>query len=714
MSTSLSSTYSLPPTPFPLNLLLQQRRLHGTPAIRDGFRVVAQSCLELEARGYWTTSAIFHWRRFFRRLVIYFFPAFGLLVKNLYRPINDRIHSIPNSPGHEPIIRRQPQRKRRRRLKRADGDDDEAEGLVLPLTYVGSSAFDASYTLPLLIGSTRQRMFVQIDSGSADLRGGDLYHLLPTKPLFSLYRASTKFITLPSHAPVKRGSSPLYNPSASTTRIETGAPITITYLVGSVQGIVGWDSVGLDMSGSIEGEDDNDADVNGTLPWTISSQALAAASALTSEPLRPNFSGVLGLSPPLNSLIAQIIPATDGGDGSTVDGASWRGTGIFGYSASPRRWRAKSTLTYYGIRDGTISRFLSPILERQLGEHVVHAPLASLDPATNQVIGTTLWRVGLSALSVGGKPITLSSSSSSAILDSGVPTILASKAIADGIYGAVGVGPGGDGNYYLSCSTQISLNVTLKMNLGGGDVVFPVHPLDLTERRGERTNGGRPRAGWIHRIRWYGNTGKSNSSGGGISKVGVVALAVIGSLAGFCVLMFLVWRWVSLRRERRERGDYATAALGSPTTPYFPNQPPPPPQDKTYLFGLIKRKSRGEKVDDAYPMREMSEDEKRQKRFEEYMARQRRSENSDFGTGTGHDKDRTLVASGSTFNKDLALFGEDKAGQEVVYNGYGKEDPWDPSTGLDWGGRVGERDVLLSTEGAETRGEKLPVKEDST
>ncbi|KAF9022424.1 acid protease [Hymenopellis radicata] len=594
-------------------------------------------------------------------------------------------------------------------------------------------------------------------------------------PLLSLYRPSRNPLYSHPHAPVQRGNSPLYDPSASTTRIETGAPITITYLVGSVQGIIVWDTVGLDLSDSIQGEDDDDADDNGVFPWTISSQALAAASALTSEPLRPNFSGVLGLSPPLNSLISKVIPATDGGNGSTVDGASWV-SNVWSSSGTPplqeSNWMEPSSDSY------------PPFWGGKLGNMSYTRPIASLDSATNQVIGTTLWRVGLSALSVGGKPITLISSSSTAILDSGVPTILASKAIADGIYGAVGVGPGGDGNYYIPCSTEISLNVTLRMNLSGGDIVFPVHPLDLTERRGGKdecmgtvqastgipdneivlgvaflksvetilgydglvgVNGNGGSGGvklglrslidiatadseW-HQVRVDGHAlggspgsggsgnSNSNSSGGGISKVGLVALAVIGSLAGFCILMFLVWRWVSIRRERREHGDYATAAAGSPTTPYFPNQSPPSPEDKTYLFGLIKRKNRGKRDSDVYPLREMSEDEKRQKRFDEYIARQRRSEYSDFGPGTGLDKDRTLVASGSTFNKDLALFSgdvDDKTGQEVLYNGYGKEDPWDPSTGLDWGGRVGERDVLLSTEGAETRGERIPAKEDAT
>ncbi|KAF9022423.1 hypothetical protein BDZ89DRAFT_205242 [Hymenopellis radicata] len=84
----ISVTYSLPPTPFPLNLLLQQRRLHSTPAIRDGFRVAAQSCFKLEARGYWTVNTIFRRKSngFSRRLLVYFFPGFGRLVKKLHRP----------------------------------------------------------------------------------------------------------------------------------------------------------------------------------------------------------------------------------------------------------------------------------------------------------------------------------------------------------------------------------------------------------------------------------------------------------------------------------------------------------------------------------------------------------------------------------------------------------------------------------------------------
>lgn len=63
----------------------------------------------------------------------------------------------------------------------------------------------------------------------------------------------------------------------------------------------------------------------------------------------------------------------------------------------------------------------------------------------------------------------------SAVVDSGVPLILTTSAVANAIYGAIGISPGSDGNYYVPCTTPLNLTITLDDR-----PEIPLHPLDLT------------------------------------------------------------------------------------------------------------------------------------------------------------------------------------------------------------------------------------------
>jgi len=47
--------------------------------------------------------------------------------------------------------------------------------------------------------------------------------------------------------------------------------------------------------------------------------------------------------------------------------------------------------------------------------------------------------------------------SSSAILDSGTPVIITTTAVANGIYGAIGISPSSDGMYYVPCTTPLNM-----------------------------------------------------------------------------------------------------------------------------------------------------------------------------------------------------------------------------------------------------------------
>ncbi|THG94158.1 hypothetical protein EW026_g7256, partial [Hermanssonia centrifuga] len=205
----------------------------------------------------------------------------------------------------------------------------------------------------------------------------------------------------------------------------------------------------------------------------------AAASTVNDEPLSGDFSGVLGLALPLNSVIEeQIHPTTN----NAPDGAML----------------ASNLFTMTPSSSTPESRFLSLSLERPgsstipsligVGQHpsqLVQDPSKiQYSPVASTSNGALWWQAHIWAVTVyvDGQPkqVTLSTSSSTrfsptAVIDSGMPIIMASKSIADGIYGALGIGPASDGNYYLSCTTPINMTVTLDNR-----TAIALHPLDLS------------------------------------------------------------------------------------------------------------------------------------------------------------------------------------------------------------------------------------------
>ncbi|KAI0687088.1 aspartic peptidase domain-containing protein [Earliella scabrosa] len=214
--------------------------------------------------------------------------------------------------------------------------------------------------------------------------------------------------------------------------------------------------------------------------YNIANQALIAADNVANEPLSSNFNGVLGLALPGNSLIAQRLTptTTDAPDGAAI---------------------ASNLFSITPISTAPGVRFLSLALERPgsskvpsvlgIGRHpadLVPDPskieYAAIIPSGNA--GALWWQASVQAITVHDngvrKPVTLLPSSSglrtpTAILDSGVPLIITSTAIANGIYGAMGVGPAEDGNYYLPCDTPINISI----KLDGRNEIF-LHPLDLS------------------------------------------------------------------------------------------------------------------------------------------------------------------------------------------------------------------------------------------
>ncbi|KAF8265631.1 aspartic peptidase domain-containing protein [Lactarius quietus] len=293
------------------------------------------------------------------------------------------------------------------------------------------------YTVAVQVSGSNQNVSLQVDTGSSDL-----------------WIASTSC----SSAACSNTKGREYDPSVSG--IATGYNFNITYLAGEVTGPVYWDQV----------------QVGG---YNLSNQALAAATSVVSEPLEYEFDGILGLALPLNSIIAQHIAPTDG-DGR--DGASFS-SNLF-------------SLTPVGTAPA--SRFFSLSLSRP-GSSAVPSLLgigrhpSELVPDPSKIQYTTLvsdkdgimfWEVEVSAITVyvngTAMPVQLGHSSTGnplpvAVLDSGVPFILTSNQIANGIYGALGIGPAADGHYYVPCTTPLNMTITLN-----GQPEMPLHPLDVT------------------------------------------------------------------------------------------------------------------------------------------------------------------------------------------------------------------------------------------
>ncbi|KIY74456.1 acid protease [Cylindrobasidium torrendii FP15055 ss-10] len=680
--------------------------------------------------------------------------------------------------GNKVVTRREPIT----HYRRSPEAETEGKGVVLPLTTVGSSAFDATYTLPLRVGSNNQQIFVQIDSGSSDL-----------------WIASS---TCSSSSCPTNGKAPLFDSSSSESFTPNGTPLTIQYLVGEADGTINWDRVKLNF-----GSDDDDT-------WAIGHQAFVLANHLVNEPLSEHFSGVLGMAPDGGSRISLQIPATSS---DSPDGAAWT-SNIFASSGLDPREEFVSIM---------LSRLDGGVLTPQAGslmsigtlpsekwypkfwtddDHTLAnitytQPLSSMNEQ-GQNVGTVLWRIFVESLQVQDQDVALPLGTT-VILDTGVPTILAPKAIANGIYGALNIGPGNDGNYYVPCSTSIKFNISLDMDQGGGSVSLPMHPLDMAERRGLGSNdcvgtvqssdglqkdeivlgaaflrnvemilgynamvgltgsgtggsasglklglrslsGGEDAwemamAEW-KQVRVDGKgldggiidpgSGTANSNGGkigGVPKVAVIALSVVGSLLGLCVILFGLWRCLSRRREKQMY--YEQTQRGSPTAELFPGnerssyfnqgkalpQEPPKSGIAGLFAGFFARSRDPDKTltNSSYALKDMgpSEEEKRRERFDAYMSRQYGYRGSSMYS-TGAD---TLV--GYKSGMALGEFGENRhlsdqrqSGHETLVSrssdpkllsGDGLEDPWDPATALDWGGRGGERVALMSADGHE-------------
>ncbi|KAG6833507.1 hypothetical protein H0H93_013235, partial [Arthromyces matolae] len=241
---------------------------------------------------------------------------------------------------------------------------------------VGSGVYDIAYTLPVSVGSNSQKLYLQVDTGSSDL-----------------WIASKSCTT---SSTCGQTSGHLYDPSVSST--STDKDFKINYLQGEVSGPIVWDQVV----------------VGG---YSIDNQALAAATSITSEPLSPYFSGILGLALPLNSIISSLIAPTTS---NAPDGAAW----------------ASNVFSITPISSAPQSRFLSLLLSRPgsgevpaqigIGRHpefisqgegngaagggVDRSGDVEYDLLESERSGTLFWKVSVRAITVwvNGQPLPVS------------------------------------------------------------------------------------------------------------------------------------------------------------------------------------------------------------------------------------------------------------------------------------------------------------------
>ncbi|KAJ7461675.1 aspartic peptidase domain-containing protein [Mycena galericulata] len=278
-------------------------------------------------------------------------------------------------------------------------------------------------------GSSPQNLSLQVDTGSCGL---GTWLMLP------------HWIASSSCSSSACGQAPRYDPS---TAVPTNLGFAIQYLVWKCFGSHSWDTVTI---GS----------------YSIDNQAL-------------EFSGVLGLALPANSIIAEEIPPQLG---DTPDGAVWE-SNLF--SVTP-------------VSSAPSARFLSIALERP-GSSTVPSVLgigrhpATLVPDPSLVaydelyepgnLGPLYWKAAVQGITVytnsSRMPIQLGRGVSgvfpSTVLDTGIPVILTTKVVADAIYGAIGITAASDNMYYLPCTMPLNMTVSLDDR-----AEIALHPLDLS------------------------------------------------------------------------------------------------------------------------------------------------------------------------------------------------------------------------------------------
>lgn len=284
-------------------------------------------------------------------------------------------------------------------------------------------------------------------------------------------------------------SGRLYDSSSSQS---TGVTFTVQYLSGTVSGPIVWDQ--LQIGGYIIPDQALGQPVQWVFFTAPLTSQIAAATSVDNEPLSYNFDGILGLSLPSNSLIQQVVPSTDDApNGATISSNLFS---LMPTTDAPSQPFFSLTLGRPGFTQ--IPSLLGIGLHPS--EIVPDPSQIRYSSVVSDSADPLFWMTTVRAITVyvngHAYPVALQSLSGApeptALLDSGVPLIITTPTLANGIYGALGIGPAPDGNCaaicfrldeyshhqlvdYVPCATPLNMTITLD-----GQNELPLHPLDLT------------------------------------------------------------------------------------------------------------------------------------------------------------------------------------------------------------------------------------------
>lgn len=219
----------------------------------------------------------------------------------------------------------------------------------------------------------------------------------------------------------------------------------------------------------------------------ITNQAFLRADDVEGVQLGPmQATGILGLGPPVGSLVQSIMGTQDSGQNNSMTDPSRTASilpGLLAKSPTGQRFfsiglqrlpsdggNGNSTLTF-----GDFDREYMPLSsQKQMKWSSILAGSDGLTRAWKLIVNDFQLTVNDSKVQI---PLsTTGSAVVTAILDSGSPLNYASSSFLNAMYGAYNLGPAADGSgeYYVDCGLQILMTI----NVGG--IAVPVHPLDAS------------------------------------------------------------------------------------------------------------------------------------------------------------------------------------------------------------------------------------------
>ncbi|KAJ9093685.1 hypothetical protein QFC21_006281 [Naganishia friedmannii] len=272
--------------------------------------------------------------------------------------------------------------------------------------------------------------------------------------------------------------------------MDASAYANLTYQSGHAAGEVYWDELQIGLTVAQIESAINGTGGGGSNGFDVGYQAFVAANDVGNEDLSGGqFSGVLGLALPANSVILEQLGGSTSGN---PDGAPFLDN-LFGSGENAPQGR------YFSL---SLERIGDTRTKSSLGIGMFDSSLCPEPciPNYSSVItssqGPLYWRIPLQGITTytwpsgqapaGSNAITatikLPSSTTTgqsfpvAVLDSGgYQVLMGDRMLVDAVYTAFGGSRASDGNYYLRCDVPLALAFTF------GGKQYPVHPLDMSD-----------------------------------------------------------------------------------------------------------------------------------------------------------------------------------------------------------------------------------------